>query len=87
MPRLLRRWLPRWLPSRSLECELMGATISEQRELMRQRSVTLTPDLDAELEERAELEDRSASSIVRIALGRYLTEFETDHELRRGSDG
>jgi hypothetical protein len=46
----------------------MGATISEQREPMVQRSVTLTPALDAELEQRAELEDRSISSVVRLAL-------------------
>jgi ribbon-helix-helix CopG family protein len=32
----------------------------------------LTPDLDAVLEQHAELEDQSASSIVRLALSRYV---------------
>ncbi len=44
---------------------------------MAQRSVSLTAELDAELEQRAEREDGSASSIVRRALRR---EFKRDPE-------
>ena len=51
----------------------MPATTNQNRtETVQPRSVALTPELDARLRERAELEDRSASSIVRLALRAYL---------------
>jgi len=48
------------------------ATRSQPREPTPQRSVALTAELISKLDERAELEERSASAIVRMALRAYL---------------
>jgi predicted transcriptional regulator len=40
--------------------------------------VSLTPQLDAALVERAELEDRSVSNVVRRALSQYLEQDPND---------
>ena len=52
------------------------STVDKRKREVRGKNVALTPELIARLDERAELEDRSVSSIVRLALRAYLEERE-----------